>query len=107
MLAGIGRQAASAGHVLSCPAIGERNRPSRFCAKPLRGTLCFPTISLKSLTVTTRCTGMETLRALGRTDDALGSFLRSVNIDTDFLASVEFNPTLPAEIRLRENVATR
>lgn len=50
---------------------------------------------------------METFRALGRTDDALGSFLRSVNIDPDFLASVEFNPTLPAEIRLRENVATR
>jgi len=28
-------------------------------------------------------------------------FLASVNLDPDFLASVEFNPTLPSEIRLR------
>jgi len=34
-------------------------------------------------------------------------FLASVNLDPDFLASVEFNPRLPAEIRLRENPTAR
>jgi len=34
-------------------------------------------------------------------------FLESVNVDPDFVAPVEFNPTLPAEICLRKNVATR
>jgi TolB-like protein/Flp pilus assembly protein TadD len=35
------------------------------------------------------------------------SFLASVGRDPDFLASVEFNPTLPFEIRLPENATTR
>jgi len=34
-------------------------------------------------------------------------FLTSVNLDPDFLASIEFNPRLPAEIRLPEKVTTR
>ena len=51
--------------------------------------------------------GDSPLYANLRDDPRWRAFLASVNIDLDFLASVEFNPRLPAEIRLRVNGATR
>lgn len=51
--------------------------------------------------------GDNPLYANLRDDPSWRPFLASVKLDPDFLASVEFNPRLPPEIRLRENAATR
>ena len=51
--------------------------------------------------------GNSPLYANLRDDPRWRPFLASVKLDPDFLASVEFNPRLPSEIRLRENAATR
>ena len=51
--------------------------------------------------------GESPLYANLRDDPRWRPFLASVDLDPDFLASVEFNPRLPSEIRLRENDATR
>jgi hypothetical protein len=51
--------------------------------------------------------GESPLYANLRDDPRWRPFLASVRLDPDFLASAEFNPRLPPEIRLRENAATR
>ena len=51
--------------------------------------------------------GDSPLYANLRDDPRWHPFLVSVNVDPDFLASVEFNPRLPSEIRSRENAITR
>ncbi len=51
--------------------------------------------------------GDSPLYANLRDDPRWRPFLASVKVDPDFLASVEFNPKLPAEIRLQEKTATR
>ena len=51
--------------------------------------------------------GNSPLYANLRDDPRWRPFLASVNLDPDFLASVEFNPRLPAEIRLPENAPSR
>jgi TolB-like protein len=51
--------------------------------------------------------GDSPLYANLRDDPRWRPFLASVELDPDFLASVEFNPRLPSEIRLREIPVTR
>lgn len=51
--------------------------------------------------------GESPLYANLRDDPRWRPFLASVKLDPDFLASVEFKPRLPFEIRLRDNAAAR
>jgi len=51
--------------------------------------------------------GNSPLYANLRDDPRWQPFLASVNVDADFLASVEFNPRLPAEIRWQLDASTR